>query len=115
MVFLCNFSGNPFPDHKSQLKWLIKSTLNPGGNRTVNFAGLNPVGPLMALLASRTLLFLLFQAIIALILRSWSRSEGYWLVTATLTNFVSNGLLVLLFGKENESYHGLIRLRRDTL
>lgn len=69
----------------------------------------------MALLASRMLLFLFFQAIIALILHSWGRSEGYWLLTATLTNFVSIGLLVLLFRRENESYRGLFRFRRDTL
>jgi hypothetical protein len=70
---------------------------------------------LMTLLVSRMLLFLLFQSVIALILNSWNRSEGYWLLTATLTNLVSITMLWLLFRKEGVSYTGLFRFKRVTL
>jgi len=70
---------------------------------------------LMTLLASRMLLFLSFQALIALLLSSWTGSEGYWLLTATLTNVVSIALLYMLFRRENMSYAGLFRFSRTTL
>jgi ABC-type multidrug transport system permease subunit len=47
------------------------------------------------MLPGRLILFLFFQAIIALITRSWESSEKYWLLTATLTNLVS---LATFFG-----------------
>ena len=70
---------------------------------------------LMTLLVSRILLFVLFQSIIALVLSSWSRSEGYWLLTATLTNVVSIFLLWSLLKREGMSFTGLFRFDRKTL
>jgi hypothetical protein len=70
---------------------------------------------LMALLVSRVTLFLLFQGIIALAVGSWSRSEGYWLATATLTNIVSITVLWFLFRREGVSYWGLFSFNRSTL
>jgi len=69
---------------------------------------------LIALLGSRFLLFLIFQAVIAIILSSWSRSEGYWLLSATLTNLVSITILWFLFRREGSSYFGLFRFSRVT-
>jgi len=92
----------------------MKSTLNPEDNSAVHLAGRHPILPLLALLASRMLLFLLFQFLIAIILGSWIRSEGYWLLTATLTNIVSIALLVFLFRKEKLRYLDLFRFRGDT-
>ncbi len=69
---------------------------------------------LIVLLGSRFLLFLIFQAVIAFILSSWSRSEGYWLLVATLTNLVSITILWFLFRREGLSYCGLFRFSRST-
>jgi hypothetical protein len=69
----------------------------------------------LPLLASRMLLFLLFQAIIALAAGSWKSSEKYWLLTATLTNIVSIALLVFLFRKEGKSYLRLFHINRTTV
>ncbi|MDF1561133.1 MAG: hypothetical protein P1P83_13155 [Bacteroidales bacterium] len=69
---------------------------------------------LMALLVSRLVLFLLFQCLIALVPRSWTRSEGYWLLAATLTNLVSIALLFHLFRSEGRSYLSLFRFDRLT-
>jgi hypothetical protein len=49
----------------------------------------------IAILTSRLGLFLIFQALIALLASSWETSEHYWLLTATLTNIVS---IILLHG-----------------
>jgi len=93
----------------------MEISLSASGTRNSSAGKQHEMSTLMLLLVSRMLLFLLFQAIVALILRSWSSSEGYWLLTATLTNIVSISLLVVLFRKERESYLGLFRFRRDTL
>lgn len=69
---------------------------------------------LLALLVSRLILFLLFQCLIAIVLRSWTRSEGYWLLTATLTNLVSIALLLHLYRSEGRSYLSLFRFDRLT-
>ncbi len=69
---------------------------------------------LLALLASRLFLFLLFQCLTALVLSSWMRSEGYWLLTATLTNLISIVLLFYLFRSEGRSYLSLFRFDRLT-
>ena len=69
---------------------------------------------LLALLASRLFLFLLFQCITALVMSSWMRSEGYWLLAATLTNLVSIALLFYLFRSEGWSYLSLFRFDRLT-
>ena len=52
------------------------------------------------ILASRLVLFLLFQSLIALLLGSWETSEKHWLLTATLANIVSMALLFFLFRLE---------------
>jgi len=56
------------------------------------------------LLVSRLLLFLLFQALIALLANSWNESEKYWLLSATLTNIVSITLLYILFKRDGKKY-----------
>lgn len=67
------------------------------------------------LLPSRPILFLIFQAVIALILNSWEKSEKYWLLSATLTNIVSIWLLLILFRKEGKSFIELFRFNKETL
>lgn len=68
---------------------------------------------LIALLASRLLLFLFFQAIIGILVKSWEVSEKYWLLTATLTNIVSIALLYFLFSREGENYLSIFRINRS--
>ena len=67
---------------------------------------------LIALLFSRVLLFALFQAVIALALRSWHDSEGYWMLVATMGNLVSILFLYLLYKKEGMKY--LMMFKFDT-
>lgn len=67
---------------------------------------------LWALLVSRLILFLFFQFLLALILNSWQASQKYWLLTATLTNFVSILLLFFLFKRENHTFLSLFRFNR---
>jgi len=71
-------------------------------------------GVLFVMLGSRLLLFLLFQAIIALIAHSWITSQKYWLLTATLTNLVSISLLFILFKREGKNYFKIFRFARKT-
>ena len=66
-------------------------------------------------LISRLLLFLLFQALVALALQSWEASEKYWLLTATLTNIVSISLLYILFRQEGKSYFRIFSFSRKTV
>ena len=66
-----------------------------------------------AVLVSRLVLFLLFQAVIAVFLKSWEASEKYWLLTATLTNIVSIALLFFLFRREGQYYPGIFRINRS--
>lgn len=93
----------------------MESNLNPVDDRAAKAPGLHKLSPLMLLLVSRMMLFLLFQSLIALAMGSWSRSEGYWLLTATLTNIVSIAILVFLFRRDNENFRELFRFRGDTL
>lgn len=58
----------------------------------------------LLLLASRLVLFMVFQAMIALFANSWETSEKYWLLTATLTNIVSIALLFILFKRDGIKY-----------
>lgn len=67
---------------------------------------------LIALLYSRTLLFALFQAFIALIIGSWLGSEKYWILSATLTNIVSIVLLKILLNKEGINFLTLFKFDR---
>lgn len=66
------------------------------------------------LLGSRLTLFLLFQSLLALYLKTWEASQKYWLLTATLTNFVSIILLYSLFKKEKGSFTGLFSFNRSS-
>ena len=68
---------------------------------------------LTVLLFSRLLMFALFQAAIALCLRSWTASEKYWQLTATLGNTGSLIILLALLKKEGCTYRSLIELDRN--
>jgi hypothetical protein len=70
------------------------------------------VKSLFALLSSRLVLFLIFQAVVALIIESWEASQKYWLLTATLTNLVSIILLISLFKREGSKYINLFHFNR---
>jgi hypothetical protein len=72
-----------------------------------------PGSYLSALLVSRVFLFLIFQALIALITSSWATSEKYWLLSATLTNIVIVILLILLFRREGLNYLSVFRIDRS--
>jgi hypothetical protein len=67
------------------------------------------------MLISRLVLFLLFQALVAVVLQSWEASEAYWLLTATLTNIVSITLLFLLFRREGRSFRNLFSFNREAM
>ena len=54
------------------------------------------------ILVSRLAFFMVFQALIALLVNSWETSEKYWLLTATLTNIVSIALLFILFKRDGK-------------
>ena len=69
---------------------------------------------LSLVLFSRLLLFAFFQALIAIILQSWSGSEKYWLLTATLTNLVSIFILKYLFQMEGIKYLSIFRVYAET-
>jgi len=66
-----------------------------------------------SLLFSRLLLFVQFQALIALGFGSWHESEKYWMLTAALTNIVSISLLVVLFRQEGLRYFNLFRIDKS--
>lgn len=66
------------------------------------------------LLFSRLALFLVFQAVIAIILNSWEASQKYWLLTATLTNIVSIVLLIILFRLDGGNYFNIFSLNRGS-
>jgi len=67
------------------------------------------------LLASRLLLFVVFQAIIALAVNSWEASQKYWLLTATLTNIVSITFLYILFKRDGVSFFKIFSFNRAGL
>jgi hypothetical protein len=73
------------------------------------------ITPALLLLGSRLVLFLVFQAMIALWISSWERSENYWLLTATLTNMVSIALLIVLFRREGNNYFRIFSFNRASL
>ena len=72
------------------------------------------------LLVSRSILFVLFQGLIALVLAvtgtksAWDESTRYWTFLAFLANFVSIYLLVRLFNAEGKRYLEIIRFSRAT-
>jgi hypothetical protein len=75
----------------------------------------------LALLPSRTLLFILFQVIIAAVLWSagtqeaWQTSAYFWPFLAIFANLVSIGLLVALMRREDSSLGELYRLDRSRI
>jgi hypothetical protein len=68
---------------------------------------------LITLLFSRLFLFAFFQSMIALLLNSWTESEKYWLLTATLTNIVSIIILAILFRREGTKYLSIFRFSKS--
>lgn len=68
------------------------------------------IGKIYLLLVSRLLVFAFFQASIAVAFRSWTESEKYWMVTATLTNVVSIYLLITLLKNEEGNYLNIFRI-----
>jgi len=72
------------------------------------------------MLISRSMLFLFFQASIALILyatgtkSAWDESAKYWMIFVALTNFVSLYLLIRLFNAEGKHFWDILRFSRDT-
>lgn len=70
---------------------------------------------LSAVLASRLILFLLFQTIIASLVSSWGESVKYWTLAATLTNIVSIIILIILLKEENISFCSLFRFQKEKI
>ena len=72
------------------------------------------------MLFSRSVLFLLFQALIALILyasgtkSAWDESAKYWTFMVTLANVVSLYLLIRLFKLEGKRFWDILRFSRET-
>jgi hypothetical protein len=72
------------------------------------------------MLISRSLLFILFQALIALILyatgtvSAWDESARWWTLIVSLTNFVSIYLLVRLYKAEGKRFLDLFKFSRVT-
>lgn len=79
-----------------------------------------PLAPWLMLI-SRTLLFAMFQILIAGILAfsgspaPWEASAAWWTVSALFTNIVSIVLLAWLFRKENRRYFDFIPASRQTM
>lgn len=92
----------------------MDKSISDAGSKPGTAGKLLKLPGLIALLGSRLTLFLLFQGLIALLVSSWSRSEGYWLLAATLTNLVSIALLFYLFRSEGKNYLSLFRFDRLT-
>ncbi|MDP3435945.1 MAG: hypothetical protein Q8S04_01740 [Bacteroidales bacterium] len=67
------------------------------------------------ILVSRLSLFIVFQALIALLINSWETSEKYWLLTATLTNIVSIALLFILFKRDGNNYFNIFSFNRASI
>lgn len=89
-------------------------------NQFVNSTTKSSKTVIFLLLVSRSLMFLIFQALIALLLNSWETSQKYWLLTATLTNIVSIILLILLFKRDGIEYLSIfsfnkIHVKKDIL
>ena len=87
----------------------------PAIQARVNSHLLNWTAPLGMLLI-RSVLFVGFQALIALALAQmgianvWDNSAAWWTLTATLTNLVCLVLLIVLFRREGMHYMDLLRL-----
>ena len=85
-------------------------------SRVGMFTGSHP----WLMLISRSVLFLLFQALIAVILAAvgtrsaWEESARWWTFIAFLANFASIYLLVRLFNAEGKRYFDILRFLRET-
>lgn len=72
------------------------------------------------MLISRSVLFMLFQALIAMILfvtgnaSAWDESARWWTFTVSLANFASIYLLVRLYDAEGERFFGLFKFSPTT-
>lgn len=72
------------------------------------------------MLISRSVLFLFFQILIALILvvtgtkSAWDESARWWTFIVFLTNFVSLYLLVRVFNAEGKRYWDILRFSRES-
>ena len=72
------------------------------------------------MLISRSVLFLIFQALIALILAAagnpsaWNESARWWTFISFLANFASLYLLVRLFNAEGKRFFDILRFSRQT-
>ena len=72
------------------------------------------------MLASRSILFVLFQILIALSLTAtgrtsaWAESARWWTFMVFLTNFVSRYLLVRVFNAEGKRYWDILRFSSGT-
>jgi hypothetical protein len=72
------------------------------------------------MLISRSVLFLMFQALIALIFAAsgttsaWDESTRWWTFTAFLANFASLYLLVRVFSSEGKRFFDILRFSRET-
>jgi hypothetical protein len=72
------------------------------------------------MLISRSVLFIFFQALIALILyatgtaSAWDESARWWTLVVSLTNFVSIYLLVHLYKAESQNFFDLFKFSRAT-
>lgn len=70
------------------------------------------------MLISRSVLFILFQALIALILfatgtkSAWDESARYWTLMVSLANFVSIYLLIRLYDAEGKRFFDLFKFSR---
>lgn len=67
------------------------------------------------MLMSRLTLFMVFQALIALLVNSWETSEKYWLLSATLTNIFSIVLLLILFKRDGNRYFKIFSFNRERI
>jgi hypothetical protein len=72
------------------------------------------------MLISRSVLFIVFQALIALILYTisttpaWDESARWWTFVVSLANFSSLYLLVRLFKSEGKNFWAILRFSRET-
>jgi hypothetical protein len=73
------------------------------------------------MLAARSVLFLLFQVLIAVIIalsgtpNAFAASSKWWPVTVFLTNLICTGLLVRLFKREGLRFWDIYRINKDTI
>jgi hypothetical protein len=73
------------------------------------------------MVGGRSLLFLLFQSLVAIFMffftptEVWKAGSAYWTVSVSLTNIVCLLLLVHLFNKENRNFWEVFRIDRKSI